>query len=181
MLPMKRKPIGVWFSLALAIFGLCAWAGFFLGSRYAGYRHRQKQTEVEKSYSPERARLEFDLTQYRQMKFLSLLVMSTQTNTKAQEEYLKSGIAMLEKQARQPEMQGIKPVIKLELGLAYAEEAAAEEQDGNKEQARQDMTSAQAIFGSLGWKDYSEERLAAIARSEMNPSAEKIAKGKAVK
>lgn len=176
---MKKGPLGVWFSIALVIFGLCAWAGFAMGSKYAGYRYRQRHADLEKSYSPERARLESDLSQFRSMDFLKYLVRATQTNSRAQEEYLHAQIAMLEKQAQQPDTQRIKDVIELNLGLAYVEEAMAEEQDGNKEQARRDMTSAQAIFISLGWKDYSEETLRTVARNEFRSLGEKPAEGKA--
>ena len=167
--------------MALAIFGLCAWAGFSVGSKYAGYRHRQKQIDVEKSSSPERAPLESDLSQFKSMEFLKVLVRTTQTNSRAQKEYLHFEITMLEKQARQPGMERIKNAIELNLGLAYVEEAIAEEQDGNKEHARLDMSSAQAIFSSLGWKDCSEETLRAVARSDLNLSVEKVAEGNAAK
>jgi len=171
----------VWFSIALVIFGLCAWAGFAVGSKYAGYRYRQRHTDIEKSYSPEQARLESDLSQFRSMEFLKFLVRATQTNASVQKEYLHSEIAMLEKQARQPDMERIKNAIELDLGLAYVEKAMAEERDGKNAQARQDTAAAQAIFSSLGWKDCSEETLRIVARKDLNWFVEKVTEGNAAK
>ena len=57
----------------------------------------------------------------------------------------------------------------MEMNLALAElvAAMAEEQRNNKDRAANDMRSAQALYRSLGWRDYSEETLRVIARREL--------------
>jgi len=62
----------------------------------------------------------------------------------------------------------IRPVIDIYLGLAYVDASMAEEQVKNKELATKYMNSAQSLFRSLGWRDYSEEKLKMVARRELD-------------
>jgi hypothetical protein len=165
---MKRGPIGVWFSVALVIFGLSAWGGFAGGSKFARYRYEHSREALQRFYSPERIYLESELVEFRSLEFVQVLVKSTQDNRKVEKQYLVAAIAGLEKQSQESRDEKIKPVIELNLGLVYLEAAIAEQKDGNKDLAEKDMKSAQAIFQSLGWKDYSEKTLRAIAQDELD-------------
>jgi hypothetical protein len=165
---MKKGPIGVWFSVALVIFGLATWAGVEGGSWFAGYLYRHKQHELEKSYTPERARVESELAQFRAIEVLQALASVIQSKRSAEKQYLVGEIEMLERQNHQPQGGDIRPAIELNLGLAYVEAAMAEEKDDNNEAATKYMRSAQAIFQSLGWKDYSEEALKTVAQRELD-------------
>jgi hypothetical protein len=169
---MKRGPIGVWFGVALVILGLSAWGGYYAGSALARYRYQRKRNAVEKSYSPERVFLESELVEFRSLEFVQVFVKSTQGNTKVEKQYLQAAIAGIEKQAKKSHDEKIKPVIEFNLGLVYIEEALAEQKDGNQELAEKDIKSAQAIFQSLGWKDYSEEALRVFARNQLDQSHE---------
>jgi hypothetical protein len=165
---MKRGPIGVWFSVALVIFGLSAWGGFAGGSKFARYRFLRHRQHVEISYSPERALLESESLQFSRLQYLQFLIKSTQDDRKAEKEYLLAAIAEFEKEVQKSRRERIKPVIEFNLGLLYVEAAIAERKDGNKDLAEKDMKSAQPIFQSLGWKDYSEETLRAFAQNELD-------------
>jgi hypothetical protein len=44
----------------------------------------------------------------------------------------------------------------------------AEEQDDNREIAAKDMSSAEPLFKSLGWRDYSDEALKAAAQQVLD-------------
>jgi hypothetical protein len=165
---MKRGPIGVWFSVALVIFGLSVWGGFHAGSGLARYRYRRNQQELQKSYSPERLRLESESIELRSLEYMQVLVKTTQHNRKVEKEYVLAAIPAVEKHAQESTDGRIRPVIEFNLGLLYLEAAIAEQADGNKDLAEKDMKSAKAIFQSLGWKDYSEETLRAFAQSQLN-------------
>jgi hypothetical protein len=83
-------------------------------------------------------------------------------------EYLPKEIAAFEALRRRSDAPEITPVIDLDLGLAYVNAAMAEERGNNKELADQHTKSAHALFQSLGWQDYSEETLRAVAQRELD-------------
>jgi hypothetical protein len=162
---VKRGPIGVWFSVALVLLGLGAWGGFYLGSGLARFSYRRNQEGLQKTYSPERLRLESESIEFRSLEYVQVLVKTTQDNRKVEKEYLLAAIPAVEKHVQESTDGRIKPVIEFNLGLLYVEAAIAEQADGNKALAEKDMKSAQAIFQSLGWKDYTEETLRAFAQN----------------
>jgi hypothetical protein len=60
-----------------------------------------------------------------------------------------------------------KPVMEMNLALADVVAAIAEERRNNKDLAANDIRSAQALYRSLGWRDYSEETLKVLAQHEL--------------
>ncbi len=94
-------------------------------------------------------------------------------------EYLRAEITELERLKGRPDYREIKPILEMQLGLAYVNAAMAEEQSGHKDRADSDMKSAQALFQSLGWKDYSADALRVAAKRERwNPQARTKERGK---
>ncbi len=165
---MKRGLIGVWFSVARVIFGLSVWGGFRAGSGFARCQYFRRQRAIEKTYSPGRRLLESEQIEFRSLEYAQFLIRSTQMDTKVERQYLLAVIPALEKHAQQPGNETIKQVIEFNLGLVYVEAALAEEKDGNKDPAESDMKSAQSIFQSLGWKDYSEDALRVFAQNQLD-------------
>jgi hypothetical protein len=168
MVSMIRRPIGVWFSLALVILVLGAWVGSKLGSKIAQYwdsRQRQKQATL---HGPEWAQVDSVLTQLYAVQVLQLFAGVSENDKKLGQKYLLNEIKGLEDLKHRPGAQEIRPVVDLYLGLAYVGAAMAEEQDGDKDRATKYMKSAQPLFQSLGWRDYSEEALRMAARRDLN-------------
>jgi hypothetical protein len=168
MVGMKKGPIGVWFSVALVIFVSSAWIGSKAGSRYAQHwenRQRQKQGTL---HGPEWARVDSVLSQLDAVQLLHFLAGISQNDKKLGQKYLLSEIGGLEELRRRPDTQEIRPVVDLYLGLAYVDEAMTEERDNNKPRAIKYMSSAQTLFQSLGWRDYSEETLRSVSRRDLN-------------
>lgn len=165
---MKKGPIGVWFSVALIILGLGLWVGDKTGSRFAQYwesRQRQKQGTLSR---PERAHVDSSLSELSAIQMLQLYVAATRNDKNLMKKTLLNEIGGLEILRRRSDAQEMGPVIDLYLGLAYVDAATAEEQDNNKVLATKYMNSAQPLFQSLGWRDYSEETLKLVARREID-------------
>jgi hypothetical protein len=96
----------------------------------------------------------------------TLLLYAPVNDKELRKKFLPSSISGLESLGRQSSMQPIKPVIDLNLGIAYVNAAITKEQEGNVQQSMNYMKSAQSLFYSLGWEDYSEETLRAVARRD---------------
>jgi hypothetical protein len=96
------------------------------------------------------------------------LAVTTHNDKNLAKRYLLNEIEGLEKLKRRSGNMEIRPVIDIYLGLAYVDKTMAEEQVKNKELATTDMNSAQTLFRSLGWRDYSEENLKMVARRELD-------------
>ncbi len=56
----------------------------------------------------------------------------------------------------------------MNLGLAHVVAAIVDEQSKNRERAASHMRSAQSLYQSLGWQDYSEDTLRAVAERELD-------------
>ncbi len=82
------------------------------------------------------------------------------------EKYLPDEIGRLAHLRRQSNSPEIKSLIDLRSGLAYVRAAVADGENNNEGQAAQNMQSAQILFESLGWLDYSGESLTAVAKRE---------------
>ncbi len=62
-----------------------------------------------------------------------------------------------------------KPVLDMNLALANVVAAIVEEQvSNNKDRETNYMGSAQSLYKSLGWRDYSEDTLRALAQRELD-------------
>jgi hypothetical protein len=168
MVGMIKRPIGVWFSVALVILVSGAWVGSKSGSKIAQYwdsRQRQKQGIL---HGPQWAQVDSVLTQLYAVQLLQLLADVSQNDKKLRQKYLLNEIGGLEDLRHRPDAQEITPVVDLYLGLAYVDAAMAEEQDNDKERATKYMDSAKTLFQSLGWRDYSEETLRKVARRDLD-------------
>jgi hypothetical protein len=165
---MKRGRIGVWFSVALLIFGLSVWAGVVAGPKLAIYWHHRKEQALEKSYSPERARFELELSQMSDIEVSQVYQSAAQSDKKIRKSFLSNKIETLKNLVAQPRSDDLRSILELHLGLAYVDAAMVADEDNDKDLAVKEMKSAQTVFQSLGWKDYSEETLKKAAQSELD-------------
>ena len=165
---MKVWRIGVWFSLTLAILLLSAWLGSTLGARVAVYRYRSAQSRGLGTLSaPEHAHLESVLDELQSIGFLRLTFLITLTDNKSAVP-LPEQLRKIDAFRRKVNTAEAKPVMEMNLALADVVAAISEERGNNKDRAANEISSAQALYRSLGWRDYSEETLKALARSELN-------------
>jgi hypothetical protein len=166
MAAMKRQ-LGLWFSIALAILLLGIWVGSMLGSAAGRYWYGHYWLETGSLSGPDQANIKSELADLSTVQSLHLLSLIAQNQPKLRDEYLRKEIEGLMEMKRRSKIAEIKPVIDLVLGLAYVDSAIAEEQNHNAELTKKNIHSAQALFESLGWQDYSEEALKAVAKREL--------------
>ncbi len=165
---MKRRPIGVWFSVALGILLLSLWVGSVLGSAIAHYWYGHHQQEQGTLSGPELTRVESELAELSAVRTLRLYAIVAREEKKRGNKYLLNEIEQLGDLKRRSNAPEIKSLVDLDLGLAYVHAAMAKEQNNNKELTNTYMQSAQGLFKSLGWQDYSEETLKAVATRELD-------------
>jgi len=165
---MKKGPIGVWFSIALAIlvFGLCI--GWMLGARIAVYSYRFRQQRTGVLSRPEQAHIESVLSELSAFQWVQLSAVFASTFEEPRKKHLNDELAGLEALKSRSDAQEIRQVIDLETGLAHVDVAIAEERDNNKVAAAEHMKSAQTLFQALGWQDCSEETLQAVEKREFD-------------
>lgn len=168
MITMKKRPVGVWFSVALAILLLGLWVGSKLGSKvaYHWYHHQQQQAGTLQSL--EREHVESVLSELSAIQTLQLYGRIPYNDKELGKKYLLTEIGGLEALAHRSHLREIRPVIDLDLALAYVDATIAEEQNNNQELATRYMKSAQALFQSLGWRDYSEQTLRIVAKRRLD-------------
>lgn len=166
MMAMKKGPFGVWFSVALGVLVLSLWLGSMLGSSVARYWYGHHQEERGKLSAPEQVRVESELAELSALQTLRLLASLPPKTGNSSDKNLLNAIEGFEKLRGRSKTPEINPVIDLELGLANVRGAMAERQNNNEEMAKKLMQSAQLLFKSLGWQDYSEETLKVIAERE---------------
>jgi len=170
MVPMKRGPIGVWFSVALTILVLSVWAGAVLGAAVARYWYGHHQQEQGTLSGPELTRVESELDELSEIQTLRLYIIFALEKKEPGDKNLLNEINRLRDLKRRSKAPGLEPLVDLDLGLSYVQAAMAEEQDNNDNEgkAKKYMQSAQALFDSLGWQDHSEETLKAVANRELD-------------
>jgi hypothetical protein len=167
MAVVKERRIGVWFSLALAILVLSAWLGSKLGARVAVYRYRSAQSRSIGTLSgPEHARLESVLDELETIGFFRINFLISPNDDKLKKT-LPEQLGNIDVYRRKVKTAEAKPVIEMNLALANVVAAIAEEQN-NKDQAANYMRSAQSLYQSLGWRDYSEGTLSDLAQHELD-------------
>jgi hypothetical protein len=165
---VKDKRIGVWFGLALTILVLSAWLGLKLGTRIAVHQYRSAQNRSLGTLSaPEHAHLESVLDELEAISFLRLTFLVSPNDNKLKKT-LPEQIAKIDAFRRKVNTAEAKPVIDMNLALADVVAAIAEEQSNSKDQAANYMRSAQSLYQSLGWQDYSEDELRDLAQSELD-------------
>jgi hypothetical protein len=168
MTPVKDERIGVWFSLALAILLLSAWLGSKLGARVAVYRYRSAQSRSIGTLSgPEHAHLESVLDELETIGFFRINFLISPNDDKLKKT-LPEQLGNIDAYRRKVKTAEAKPVIDMNLALADVVAAIAEEQGNNKDRTANYMRSAQSLYQSLGWRDYSEGTLKALAQRELD-------------
>ncbi len=170
MTPMNKGPIGVWFSVALALLILGVGLGWKLGQRLAVTWYRSHQQRSGPLSPVEQARIHSIISALNAAQTSGLYAgLANDTNDpKLRERILRADIERLRSLSARPELAEIRPVIDLNLGIAYAIAATIDKQDASKDAAAQDMQSAQALFQSLGWQDCSEAMLNTVAKRELD-------------
>jgi hypothetical protein len=166
---MKMKPLGVWFSLALVILAASGWAGWKLGGRAAAYwfRHQLHQAKGQLS-AAERIQLESTLEALYAAQTAKIYALVSVNDPVHSKQVLLSECSLLQDLKRNPSARTITPLVDYELGTLYLGIEMTDEQEENAEEANMYMKSAQAVFQSLGWKDYSPENLRTVARRQFD-------------
>jgi hypothetical protein len=162
---LMKRPIGVWFGAALGILVLSVWVGLAAGARAARYwygRHSLEEGHLSKS---EQARMETILSDLQAAEFVRLYANISPDDKNLEAKYL-GEIADLERLNRRKNIEEIRPILVFDLGLAHINAAMVEEQNDEKDLAKQHMESAKNLFESLGWQDCSDETLAAVAKRD---------------
>jgi len=168
MAAVKDRRIGVWFSLALAILVLSAWLGSKLGARVAVYRYRSAQSRSLGTLSaPEHAHLESVLDELETIGFLQIGFLISPNDDKLKKT-LPEQLGKIDAYRRKVKTAEAKPVIDMNLALADVVAAIVEEQSNNKDGAANYMRSAQSLYQSLGWRDYSEETLRDLSQRKLD-------------
>jgi hypothetical protein len=165
---MKKGSIGVWFSVALVILVSSAWMGSKAGSKIAQHWENHQQQKQGALRGPNWAHLESTLSELSAIQISRLSAVAMRNDKNVTKKYLLNEIGGLEKLKRRSGAVEIGPVIDIYFGLAYVDAAMAEEQDNNRELATKYMNSAQTLFRSLGWRDYSGETLRIVAKRELD-------------
>ena len=111
-------------------------------------------------------RLESELAELNAIQTEMLYDVFAFEKIKPSDKFLLDEVGRLEDLNRRSNSPEIEPVIDLQLGLAYARAARTDEENYKQEQASQNMQSAQVLFKSLGWLDYSDQTLKAAAKRE---------------
>jgi len=167
---MVRRPIGVWFSAALLLLILSASVGYEAGVRIAHVRNRAKMETMGSLTAPERAHIQAVLSALEAMQQLRFL---TSFGTEKVRSNLLFQIEKLETLRAQSEVQDLRPVADLDLGVFYAQLAMVQERANNTVKAREYMELARGLFRSLGWRDCSEGTLKAVAQRDFDKWASK--------
>jgi hypothetical protein len=166
---VKKGPIGVWFSLALAILATSVWAGWKAGGTVAVCWHHVHPEFADGLTRAQRTHLEAELSDLTEAELLNVISAARASAVERGKQYPPIEISRLEALRSRTKTDEMKPVIDLQVGLAYLLEAIGEARDNNTETAAKYMSAAQPLFQSLGWHNYSREALEAVGESYLNP------------
>jgi hypothetical protein len=161
------KPIGVWFSALLVILVLSVWTGLEVGAIAARHWYRQHPLETGALSKTEQVRMQTLVFELQAAEFLRLYANISWDDKKVEEKYL-GEISNLERLRRRSNIEEIRPILVFDLGLAHIDAAMVEEQNDEKDLAKQHMEFAKNLFESLGWQDCSDETLAAVAKRDQH-------------
>jgi hypothetical protein len=167
MVVMKKRPFGVWFSVALALFALSIWLGSILGSRVARFWYQHYQLEYRTLSDAERTRVESELGVLSAIQTLRVYGLVSQNKKELWDKYLDNEIRGLEEIKLWSKVEEIRPLIDFHLGLAHVTAAMEKHQENQEELAKNHLESAQVLFKSLGWRETSVETLEGITRQDL--------------
>jgi hypothetical protein len=165
---VKCRRIGVWLSLALVVFALSAWAGSKIGTKVAVYRFYSSQKKSSGALSAsEHAHLELVLEELSTAGLLRLPFLLSPRDDKLKK-ILPDQVEDTERFRQRVKTVEAKSAVEMDLAFDNVITAMAEEQISGKEQAARYMESAQSLFQSLGWKDYSENTLREVVNRDLH-------------
>jgi hypothetical protein len=165
---MRVRRFGVWFSVALLILALSGGLGSVLGARLAIYRYRLAQRRSLGSLtSAEHVHLENVLDELEAIGFFRITLLASINDDKLKQG-LSERVSQFEDFGQGLKTTEAKAVFIMNLGLANVVAAIVDEQSNNRERAASHMGSAQSLYQSLGWHDYSEDTLRAVAERELD-------------
>jgi hypothetical protein len=167
---VKRGPIGVYFSVALAILCLGWWAGWKIGERVAAARARRQMAAIVKT--PEKVHLQSELSDLADVEGLRLFTSTFAQDKVLRNEYFPKSIEAFQRLRQRPRAPELQPVIDFNFGIVYVQAAMAAESDGDTTLKAKYIKAARSLFQSLGWQDCSEENLKSITKHEplsLNP------------
>ena len=164
---MPRKPIGVWSSIALVILCLGFWAGWKVGERIAVYAYKHRTPPPDSLSPSEAAQIDSALSELYQIQIFAAYSEISSGDSRLRKQPSPETIRALEKLRKTGKVQELQPVVDLNLAYGYAAAAVGMEEDGNTQAASTYLRSAQPLFQSLGWKDYSDEALRSLGEEEL--------------
>ena len=133
----------------------------------AVYRYRSAQSRSLGTLSAsEHAHLESVLDELWVIGYLRLTFLISLNNDKFKES-LPEQIGKIDAFRKKVNTAEAKPVVDMNVALADVVTAIADEQGDNKDRAANYMRSAQSLYQSLGWRDYSEATLRDFAQREL--------------
>ena len=165
MAAMLKRPIGVWFSVAILILILGGCLGYAGGIGVAHIGDYVQQRARGSLNAATQHHLRTVMSQLREMQFMEMFGAALATKTAA---VSPPDIRALEKLRGKKELQDIRPVVDLRLGIAYVKWALSEEATNSRAGASEHLAMARSLFGSLGWKDCSDETMKQVVRKELD-------------
>ena len=166
---VQKKPIGVWFSVALALMIGGAWAGWKIGIEAAARWHLRTRFSGASAGAEERAQFAADTSLLSPIQMTAALRYALSCSQDARPKVLDGGIKVLRELRDRYAGHKFVDVIALNLGYAYVAESVYREERHERSEAAEAMQSAESIFQSLGWKDVRPETLKSAATYEADP------------
>jgi hypothetical protein len=157
-----KRPLGVWFSLALLILIGSAFVGYYAEVGFARAHEYVRSWRTRSAATPEQAHLEAVTSALYRIQARRLFATYPEKRT----EFLQVEVRDLERLRLQPDLQDIRPVAEVELAIAYANLAWVAEGVGNSSEAASYMKLGQDLLRGAGWRDSSEDALRLVAKRE---------------
>jgi hypothetical protein len=154
-----KKPIGVWFGVALALLTSGLWSGWKIGKVLAiewYARHRWSEAPVSQG---ERAEFAAELSTLSRIEVSDALAHLGACDAARHRRAITYQVKELQELRTRSDQAMFNDVISLNLGLAYIEASMLEEGDKNESRADESIKSAEGIFQRLGWKVFDPDTL----------------------
>lgn len=166
---VQKKPIGVWFSVALALLIGGAWAGWKVGTEAAVKWHLRTRFSGTVTGPEERAQFTSDTSLLGSIQMTAALRYALSCSPDARPKAIDGGIKVLRELRARHVGHKFMDAMELNLGFAYVAESVYQEERHEQTQAAEAMQSAESIFQSLGWNDVRPETLKSAATYEADP------------
>lgn len=172
---MLRKPIGVWFSLALVIAIASGFAGYAIGRKIFSSRHRARQLSQCSLDKEDQERLIEQMSELGAIEMSKLFSYANETEHPNGPGGPHTFIGWLQAVNQHTHYEDVRQVAAMNLAMTY-ERLALTEEKVDPELKRKYLSSAQALLRGLGWTDTNESTLQAVAKREIRrwtPSEQK--------